>query len=178
MTVRRISAVVGSVLALFLVVLILGFNRCSDSGASPLDGKPAPALVGNGIDGRRFDLANLRGSWVVVNFFATWCVPCQAEHPELMAWSHSHRDKGDRLLVSVVFNDPVPVVKDFFARNGGDWPVVPDPDGGAAVAYAVTQVPESVVVDPNGIVVGKIKGGVRAADLDRLIDHLQQPGSG
>jgi hypothetical protein len=51
--------------------------------------------------------------------------------------------------------------------------VVVDDDGSRAVAYAVTQVPESVLVDPTGVVVGKIKGGVAAADLDRLIDDLE-----
>jgi hypothetical protein len=76
-----------------------------------------------------------------------------------------------------VFNDPVPVVKDFFANHGGDWPVLADPDGHTAVAYAVTQVPESIVVAPSGIVVGKLKGGVRAADLDRLIDDLERRAS-
>jgi cytochrome c biogenesis protein CcmG/thiol:disulfide interchange protein DsbE len=177
MTVRRITIIVGSVLALFLVVLILGFNRNGDSAASPLDGKQAPALAGDAIDGRHFDVAGQTGRWVVVNFFATWCVPCQAEHPELVAWSNSHKDKGDRVLVSVVFNDPVPVVKDFFAKHGGDWPVLADSDGHTAVAYAVAQVPESIVVAPSGIVVGKLKGGVRAADLDRLIDDLERRAS-
>jgi cytochrome c biogenesis protein CcmG/thiol:disulfide interchange protein DsbE len=172
-TVRKVTAVVGVVLVGFLLVLLLGFRSDSDDGSSPLDGKPAPSLAGTTISGGRFDLADRRGSWVVVNFFATWCGPCQIEHPELVRFSESHRDQGDRLVVSVVFNDPAPVVQDFFDRKGGSWPVLTDPDGAAAVAYAVTQVPESVLVDPNGTVVGKIKGGVNAADLDQLIDDVE-----
>lgn len=174
MTARRISLAVGAVVLAFLIVLTVAFTRGdANNTSSPLDGRPAPELVGQTIDGNRFDLARLRGSWVVVNFFATWCVPCQIEHPELVKFSERHRADGDRLVVSVVFSDPIPIVRQFFDRRGGDWPVVTDPDGMAAIAYAVTQVPESVLVDPAGVVVGKIKGGVRADDLDRLIDDLE-----
>jgi cytochrome c biogenesis protein CcmG/thiol:disulfide interchange protein DsbE len=167
--------VVGSVVVGLLVVLGLGFRADGDDGGSPLDGRPAPALIGRTVDDRTFDLAGFRGSWVVVNFFATWCVPCQQEHPELVDFSGRHAARGDRAVVSVVFNDPESVVEAFFARRGGDWPVVIDDDGSRAVAYAVTQVPESVLVDPTGVVVGKVKGGVTAADLDRLIDDLERP---
>lgn len=172
-TVRNVTTVVGVVLVAFLAILVLGFgNRDKSDAVSPLDGKPAPAIIGQTVDGQRFDLANLRGSWVVVNFFATWCVPCQQEHPELITFDERHRAVGDRLLISVVFSDPSTVVRNFFAQRGGDWPVVQDDDGSISVAYAVSQVPESIIVDPSGTVVGKIKGGVRANDLDRLIDRL------
>src|SRR5690348_15426724 len=71
-TVRNVSLAVGVVMVGFLLVLLLGFRSDDGDGSSPLDGKPAPALAGTTINGGRFDLADLRGSWVVVNFFATW----------------------------------------------------------------------------------------------------------
>lgn len=171
----RWSALAAGLVVLgLLVVFVKGLGGDEDMASSPLDGKPAPELVGTALDGSPFDLARYRGSWVVVNFFATWCPPCVQEHPELVRFSEAHRAEGDRLLVSVVFNDDPAAVQRFFDEQGGDWPVLVDEGGAAAVAWAVAQVPESVLVAPNGVVVGKVKGGVRAEDLDRAIDDIEQ----
>ena len=109
---------------LLVGVLALGLGDDPEDRASPLDGKPAPALAGRTLVGTRFDLADLRGSWVVVNFFSTTCGPCQVEHPELVEFSERHQGSGDRYVVSVVFNDTPARVGDFFAdqrrRLAGD----------------------------------------------------------
>ena len=60
----------------------------------------------------------------------------------------------------------------FFAENGGDWPVLVEDTGGIAVRYGVTGVPESYLVAPTGVVASKVIGGVRADDLDAIIDQL------
>jgi len=163
------------VVAGLIAVLIAGVARSNDEAvaASPLDGKPAPALAGSTLDGRRFDLADLRGSWVVVNFFATWCVACVQEHPELVEFSRRHAGAGDRYVVSVVFDDSESDVAEFFARRGGDWPVVVAGSDTAAVDWAVARVPESIIVAPNGVVVAKALGGVRADDLDQFMDGIE-----
>ena len=173
---RRGAAGAGLVVILLLGVLVWGVAKGPRSTRvtlrSALDGKPAPALVGKTLAGPRFDLNRFGGSWVVVNFFATWCPPCIAEHSELVTFSQRHAAVGDRLVVSVVFDDVPSLVSDFFDRKGGSWPVLLD-DGDAAVNWAVTAVPESILVDPNGVVRGKIKGGIRADQLDRLIDEAE-----
>jgi cytochrome c biogenesis protein CcmG/thiol:disulfide interchange protein DsbE len=137
---------------------------------SPLLGKVAPALTGESVTtGDRLDLIDDAGSWVVVNFFATWCVPCQAEHDDLIAFSNAHAAAGDASVVSVVFDDTSPKVKAFFRKNGGDWPVVNDTEGRIATDFGVTGVPESYLIDPNGIVRAKIVGGVVADKLEALL---------
>jgi cytochrome c biogenesis protein CcmG/thiol:disulfide interchange protein DsbE len=174
----RVTAVVVAVVVIgFIAVLVSGYasrDDDPDSGPSPLDGKVAPALVGPTLDGGTFDLASERGNWVVVNFFATWCVPCLQEHPELQRFAE--RNAGtNRRVVGVVFGGASEVgpARAFMRDNGGDWPVVID-QGRIAVDYAVPKVPESILVSPTGLVYTKLRGGVTADDLDKLIDEVEQ----
>jgi cytochrome c biogenesis protein CcmG/thiol:disulfide interchange protein DsbE len=173
---RRTAVVVAVVLAVVLALLIgvlatrePATDRLSDS---PLIGRAAPAITGTGFDGEAFDLDALRGRWVVVNFFATWCVPCRVEHPELVRFAEAHPD--DAAVVSVVFDDEPADVQAFFEENGGEWPVVPGEGTGVILDYAVSGVPESFVVSPNGVVVAKVTGGVTAEGLDQVIAQVQE----
>lgn len=140
---------------------------------SPLLGKPVPAVTGATVRGDRFDLGVMRGRWVVVNYFATWCRECRVEHPELERFFQAHEAVGDATVVSVVFNDTPKAVREFLADNGGSWPMVIDPGGQIAVNFGVGKVPESYLVSPNGYVVAKIVGGVQASGLDALLQRAK-----
>jgi cytochrome c biogenesis protein CcmG/thiol:disulfide interchange protein DsbE len=173
---RSRTALVSAVaLALLLgaLVFVLATSKPSTSklADSPLLGKVAPSLTGDTVTATRarFDLVDDAGSWVLVNFFATWCTPCKAEHDDLVAFANAHAAAGDASVVSVVFSDDSNDVRTFFAKNGGDWPVVSDPDGKIATDWGVTGVPESYLIAPNGQVRAKIVGGVDAGKLEQLL---------
>jgi cytochrome c biogenesis protein CcmG/thiol:disulfide interchange protein DsbE len=168
-----IAVVLGVVLALLIGVLATREPATDRQADSPLIGRAAPAIEGETLEGEEFDLDALRGQWVVVNFFATWCVPCRQEHPELVRFAEEHAEAGDASVVSVVFDDEPEQVQSYFDENGGTWPVVPGEGTGVILDYAVSGVPESFIVAPSGVVVAKVTGGVTADGLDQIIAEVQ-----
>jgi cytochrome c biogenesis protein CcmG, thiol:disulfide interchange protein DsbE len=175
---RRTGLIVSAVVAVlaigFVAVLATREPATDRRRDSPLIGKVVPPLAGQTLDGGNFDIDDQQGRWVVVNFFATWCVPCRIEHPELDAFAQAHSRTGDAVLVSVLFDDDPTSAGEFFERNGGDWPVVVDSDGLIASAFGTPKVPESYLVTPNGRVAAKFTGGVTRDGLERAIDQIER----
>ena len=168
-TARWAAITLGVVLLLFVGVLATRKSAADKQAESPLLGKPAPSLTGTGLDGSGVSLASMHGKWVVVNFMASWCVPCRQEHPELVKFTQRHSVAGDATVLGVIFDDTQPNVRRFFSELGGSWPVVDDPDGHTALDFGVRGPPESFLVDPNGFVVWKGIGQVNADGLDKLL---------
>ena len=160
------------------LVLLVAVLATRDSGSqrnasSPILGGLAPAVSGVTTSGDDFNIDDWRGRWVIVNFFSTTCVPCIIEHPELIAFHERHLESGDAQIVSIVFDDSEHNVREFFAEHGGDWPVLAEGSGAAAISYGVTGVPESYLVAPSGVVVWKQLGGVKADAIDAVIERLE-----
>ena len=168
----RSIAVLAVLLALgFVAVLATRPSAATRQADSPLLGKRAPFPATRTIDGDRFDLSEMRGQWVLVNFFATWCTPCRVEHPDLLRFSRRHAQIGDASVVSVVYDDDVDSIRDFLKKEGGDWPFVMDSEGKIALDFGVRGVPESYLVAPSGVIAARIVGGVRADQLERLLQQ-------
>ena len=129
--------------------------------------------MGTTLDGEPFDIDRAQaagpGRWMLVNFFASWCTPCQVEHPELKRFHDAHAATGDAEVVSVPFQDSESDIRAFFERNGGGWPVLADAKSSTVLDFGVYKLPESYLVAPSGKVYAKFIGGFDADEADRLI---------
>ena len=102
-----------------------------------------------GLDGNPVALSDFRGHYVLLNFWATWCPPCQAELPELQAYYTDYRSKGFVLLGIDVQEDPT-MVSTFLQQRGFDYPVGVDTTGAVHASFGTNSLPLSVLVGPNG----------------------------
>jgi cytochrome c biogenesis protein CcmG/thiol:disulfide interchange protein DsbE len=176
---RRTAPIIVLVVAIVVGGLfwILGSAKSgesADTADSPLLGRPAPAVKATTLDGKPFDLQRRKGSWVVLNFFNSTCVPCVKEHPELVKFADEQSELADGAELYTVINyDDEGAVRDFFAENGGSWPVLSDPNADISVAFGISKVPETWIVDPDGFVVQRAIVGLTDDQLTRLLEQAK-----
>ena len=144
---------------------------------SPLVGHQAPPIRGATADGSTFVLPRHPGSFVVVNFFASWCPPCQTEGPELVKFAFRHSQAGDARMISVIFEDAVSNARSYQATLGATWPTLVDPGGALALGFGVRAPPSTFLIAPDGRVVAYIVAPVKASDLDQLIARARATGA-
>jgi cytochrome c biogenesis protein CcmG, thiol:disulfide interchange protein DsbE len=167
-------AVAVAIGALF-VVLAGSDSNTDDTVSSFLIGEPAPTSRGTTLDGEPFDLAQRKGSWVVLNFFDPTCVPCVQEHPELVALQAQQAQTFDGAeLYTIINRGSDESVRAFFAENGGTWPVVSDPTGSISTAFGVAKIPETWIIDPDGFVRARYANVVTAAGVSSLLQQMRE----
>jgi len=174
-----LAGVAALIIAALVVVLVANRGGATDSARTPLIDQPAPAAGGELADGTPFELSRRKGSWVVLNFFTDDCVPCIAEHPELIEFVAQQRALGadGAEFYTIVQNSTAAEVDRFFATyGGGDWPVVYDTEYEFQVGFGVAQVPETWVVDPGGYVRFRTIATVTADGMSSLLATMQAAG--
>jgi cytochrome c biogenesis protein CcmG/thiol:disulfide interchange protein DsbE len=170
-----VALAVAIVVAGLFVVLAGSDPTTNETAETALMGQAAPEAVGELADGTPFELARRKGDWVVLNFFQSSCVPCQREHPELVRFVEQQEGLADGArFYTVVYDDDRDAVESFFAAEGGDWPVVYDEDGSIAVAFGVSKVPETWIIDPSGVVRERIITTVSADFLGSELQALRE----
>jgi cytochrome c biogenesis protein CcmG/thiol:disulfide interchange protein DsbE len=154
-----------------LAVLALNHGRDPHSVRSPLVGRAAPAFslapVGGGAP---VSLESFRGRPVVINFWATWCVPCFEEHAALTA---AARIFSEVQFLGVVYEDEEARTEAFLAQQGRSYPALLDPQGRTAIAYGVFGVPETFFIDRAGRIVEKHVGPLQQETLAARIGRAK-----
>jgi len=143
----------------------------------PRENTLAPALKAPRFGGGELSLADLHGKGVVINFFASWCVPCRLEARDLEATYHKYRGKGVAFLGVNIQQDDWDDVYGFLKAFSISYPAVRDATGEVAQRYSVFGLPTTYFIDKNGLIRSKYVGGFLGkegmAELERRIQIIQ-----
>lgn len=171
--IRTVALIVGAVLVALGVVLAINVQNDPRTEGGRFIGKPAPEFTIETLDGETISTADLAGKTVLVNFWNTWCAPCEEEAPALAAFYEKYGHDPDFVMLGIVRADTAEAVKRYVAVEGTPWPVAMDDGSRAALAWGVTGQPETYAIRSDGIVVAELRS---AASLDDLELMLQAAG--
>jgi len=159
---RRVPAALLSFVAVLTVAVAL--TACgSPSGSTASGGDRAAPLTGTTLTGATYDLAAHSGKPVVINFFASWCPPCNMEAPDLVAFAKAHPDVQ---FVGVDVNDKQADATAFVARYRLPYPVVYDPGGAVGGLWKVDAIPATFFIDAGGVVRDHVVGAADRATFE------------
>jgi cytochrome c biogenesis protein CcmG/thiol:disulfide interchange protein DsbE len=162
-----------AVLLLIVVVVfaaLIGFGLMQRIQGRPSQG-PAPDFSVTTFDGQQLKLSDLRGKVVVVNFWASWCIPCKEEAPALEAIWQEYRDR-DVVILGVAYADTDLDSRAFIQKYNLTYPNAPDLGTQISYNYHITGVPETFVVDQRGQIAELYLMQVQTAQLSAVLDRL------
>ncbi len=162
------------VVALTFAIMALGTIRISGdtSGLTgPLVGRPAPDFRLQDLDGRMTSLSDLRGRPVVVNFWASWCIPCREEAP-LLADAQARYAASGLEVLGVVFQDDAGAAREFMERFATRYPGLLDPDGQTAIDYGVRGIPVTFLIGRDGTIRRVFLGQLRVDTFRAAIEEI------
>jgi len=107
---------------------------------------------------------------VVLNFWATWCRPCVAEHRTLQAAAQQHA--GEVVFLGVLYGDEPERARRWLAEVGSVYPTLVDPAQRAVVDYGVAGVPETFFLDRRGVIVHKVSGAISAGEIEGVLRSM------
>ena len=147
------------------LVLLAGTAFAADAGG------PAPSFTLAALTGQQAALSQYKGQVVMVNFWATWCGPCQQEMPLLDQMYKKYKPAGFT-LIGVNVDKEAPAVRELMARKPVSFPVLLDPANQVSKAYHVDEMPSSVLIDRKGEI-RYIHRGYRPGDENEYQDRIR-----
>lgn len=157
---------------LVLAALFVAFPIAPAKAApDPLLNKPAPEFTRNDLGNKPVDLNALRGRVVLLNFWATWCAPCQIEIPRFIAWQSKYKSDGLQIIGVSMDDDPAPV-QSLVSKRGVNYPMVMGDEKLGESYGGVLGLPVTYVIDREGIVRARFKGEANLDGMESSIKKL------
>jgi peroxiredoxin len=150
----------------FLSLLLLGM-----AASPPLVGGPAPTFKLEAVDGKIVSMADFKGQFVILNFWATWCVPCIKEMPEFQK-AHQSLDPKAK-IIGINLAESKEKVGEYILDKGVSFPILLDGYGDVSQEYRVVNLPVTFFITPDGVIREKIfGGGVTEKMIEAKINQL------
>ncbi|MEX1009600.1 MAG: TlpA disulfide reductase family protein [Acidimicrobiia bacterium] len=166
-------------LAVAVVVVVLGVVLALNVGNDPqiesqknrLVGRDAPTFNLPTLTAERVTRDGLAGKAVIVNFWNTWCIPCQKELPSLKAFYDAHADDPDFAMVGIVRDEPKSKagIENYVREHGMGWTIALDPTAKAALDFGTRGQPETFAITPDGQIVGFQLAEVSVSNLEEML---------
>ena len=155
--------------------LALFITACGEKPVASV-GNPAPDFDTLDLDGKVWSLSKLKGKVVFVNFWATWCSPCREEMPSMQRlYTKLPKDKFE--MIALFNNDKKPAVRNFVSQLGLTFPILSDEHNFAGTKYGLTGLPETFIVDKQGVIREKIIGPAKwdsPENVEMLMRYINQ----
>jgi len=158
--------------ALLLILALLSITACSADQETPIGlgiGRMAPDFTIGLYGGESVTLSELRGKPAILNFYTTWCPPCLQEMPD---FQEVFEEYGERLnLLGISVGETPAVVDEFLENSTFTYPMAYDTDGAVSYIYSIEFIPQTWVIDSEGIIIAYIPGGTNAGFLRQALSQ-------
>lgn len=134
-------------------------------------GQPAPALEGYTPNNKKVSLSDYKGKYTLIDFWASWCMPCRKENPNLVRIYNTYKDKNFTILGVSLDNNPGPWMR-AIEDDKLPWTNISDLKAWSSdliLDYRIKAIPASVLIDPNGNILAK---NLRGAELDEFLKNI------
>jgi cytochrome c biogenesis protein CcmG/thiol:disulfide interchange protein DsbE len=167
---RWIALAAGAFVAVLAVVLAtqVGTDPRADTNRSHLVGKNAPSFDLPTLDGNQVRSNELAGKVVVVNFWNSWCIPCQQEHRALVDFYRRHAGDPSFAMIGIVRDDTETAVRSYVDEEGVPYTTAFDPGGRAALDFGTRGQPETYAISPDGVIAASNFGPSSVAQLETM----------
>ena len=132
---------------------------------------PAPVFKGPDVEsGEPLSSERYKGKVIVVNFWASWCQECKVEHENLLRLYDEFKDHPEFVMLGINYQDEIPKAREYLQRYGSSFPHMQDVKGALAIDFGVYGVPETFVIDKEGVIRHKWIGPI----VDNVYTNLTQ----